>query len=621
MLQWRHRAVGNWLNAQNIKWQPPSARCAAHDSSTIRVIAIRLRFAMLTLAQATILAWMTVSVSAAPALGSHAVLEAVNVPHTWTASGVPKPDTKMRLQIGLKQQDMAGLEKRLLEISDHTHADYGQWLSKEDLAAYTSPSAETLRLVKRWLEEAGVAPSAIGQAQPDWLHADVDVATAEKLLGTQYSVYKNTKDASSPDIIRTSQYSVPKALHGHIDTIQPTTSFAHGVKASSSSITAGSDVSMAKRAAEADKCNDGIARIACVRKKYNVNYNATGKATIAIAGFIGEYVNNDDTAAFLKEYDPTNNNTVTIKLVADGQNNPDKPGTESSMDVQLALGLGHGNPVTFYSVDIKGQDDDANWGDQLLAFIQALTAETNPPSVASISYAADETGGSVEYMTRACNEFMKAGARGITVFGSSGDEGVGFGDCTSTPFQILFPASCPWMTTVGGTQWSADSSSESVWSNRHGGSGSGFSSIFAQPDWQAADVNAYIKSSVDPAYKGRYNASGRAYPDVALVADKVPYFLGGAAQSDGGGTSASSPFWAAAVSLINDYRATKGKPALGFFNKRLYTDKAVRAAMTDIVDGSNPSCKTAGFKATVGWDSASGLGVLNFGKLKDALST
>ncbi|CEJ82960.1 hypothetical protein VHEMI02997 [[Torrubiella] hemipterigena] len=589
----------------------------AHGFSTTHYICYPPTFVMLTLAQATILAWMTVSVSAAPALGSHAVLEAVNVPHTWTASGAPKPDTKMRLQIGLKQQDMAGLEKRLMEISDHTHADYGKWLSKEDMAAYTSPSAETLRLVKSWLEEAGVAPSAIGQAQPDWVHVDVDVATAEKLLGTQYSVYKNTKDTSSPDIIRTSQYSVPKALHGHIDTIQPTTSFAHGVKASRSIAAADADASITKRAAEADKCNDGVARLACMRKKYNVNYSATGKATIAIAGFIGQYINNDDTKVYLEEYDPTNNNTVAIKLVGEGENNPNQPGGEASMDVQLALGFGHGNPVTFYSVDTPAQGQGENWPDQLLAFIQALTAETNPPSTASISYAAGEAGGSVEYMTRACNEFMKAGARGITVFGSSGDDGVGSGDCSSRPFEVLFPASCPYMTSVGGTQWSADSSSEAVWPY----SGSGFSNVFAQPDWQAADVNAYIKNSVPSAYKGRYNASGRAYPDVALVADKVPYFLNGAAQSDGGGTSASSPFWAAAVSLINDYRATKGKPALGFLNKRLYTDKAVRAAMTDIVDGSNPSCKTAGFKATVGWDSASGFGVLNFGKLKDALST
>ncbi|CEJ89666.1 hypothetical protein VHEMI05494 [[Torrubiella] hemipterigena] len=115
-------------------------------------------------------------------------------------------------------------------------------------------------------------------------------------------------------------------------------------------------------------------------------------------------------------------------------------------------------------------------------------------------------------------------------------------------------------------------------------------------------------------------ANGRAYPDVALVATNIPFFVKGK-KVQSGGTSASGPMWAAVVSLINDYRATIGKPTLGFLNKRLYADKAVRAAMVDITAGSNPSCAVQGFNATVGWDSVTGLGVLDFGKLKAALST
>lgn len=133
-------------------------------------------------------------------------------------------------------------------------------------------------------------------------------------------------------------------------------------------------------------------------------------------------------------------------------------------------------------------------------------------------------------------------------------------------------------------------------------------------------MQAYIKKSVEPSYSDRYNANGRAYPDVALVSTKILFFSKGK-KVQSGGMSASGSMWAVAVSLINDCRASIGKPALGFLNKRLYADKAVRAAMVDITAGSNPSCTVQGFNATVGWDSVSGFGVLDFGKLKAPLST
>lgn len=38
-----------------------------------------------------------------------------------------------------------------------------------------------------------------------------------------------------------------------------------------------------------------------------------------------------------------------------------------------------------------------------------------------------------------------------------------------------------------------------------------------------------------------------------------------------GGTSAASPTFAGFVALLNDYRKSKGLPALGFLNPFLYT--------------------------------------------------
>lgn len=65
-------------------------------------------------------------------------------------------------------------------------------------------------------------------------------------------------------------------------------------------------------------------------------------------------------------------------------------------------------------------------------------------------------------MDRVCNEFMKAGAQGISVLFSTGDYGVSGinanNDC-SNGFYATWPPSCPYVTAVGGTEVSSPSAS------------------------------------------------------------------------------------------------------------------------------------------------------------------
>lgn len=204
---------------------------------------------------------------ARPALAGHtpaqfktsATLEQINIPADWVVVDVPQPESTILIQIGLKQKDMAGLQKRLMEISDYQHADYGKWLSKEQLEAYTSPADNTLQFVKSWLEVSGISSSAISQPTPDWLYVEVQVSTAEMLLNTEYRVYKN--NYSNQTLIRTLQYSVPQILLDHIDTIQPTTSFhmkpLRNLAKSSNTLVATEDCST-------------LTTVQCVRTKYKV---------------------------------------------------------------------------------------------------------------------------------------------------------------------------------------------------------------------------------------------------------------------------------------------------------------------------------------------------------------
>ena len=159
------------------------------------------------------------------------------------------------------------------------------------------------------------------------------------------------------------------------------------------------------------------------------------------------------------------------------------------------------------------------------------------------------------------------------------------------------------MTSVGGTQNSPETSA--------GLSGGGFSTIFARPSYQASAVTNYL-NRINPLYAGKFNAAGRAFPDVAAQAQNLEIVNGGNYEL-AYGTSAASPIFASAIALLNDQLIAAGKSPLGFLNPLLYANPG---ALNDIASGSNPGCGTNGFPALSGWDPVTGLGSPNYGALK-----
>lgn len=152
------------------------------------------------------------------------------------------------------------------------------------------------------------------------------------------------------------------------------------------------------------------------------------------------------------------------------------------------------------------------------------------------------------------------------------------------------------MLSVGGTvdpaeEWAAS------WS------GGGASNLFAVPTYQASAVANYY-DVLGRAMGGRYNASGRGYPDVSAIGTPISVIQGGAPVT-AFGTSASAPIWAAIVSLINDARRGAGLGRVGFIHPTLYDNAA---ALYDVQAGQNYGCGGTGFAASVGWDPVSGLG-------------
>lgn len=255
-----------------------------------------------------------------------------------------------------------------------------------------------------------------------------------------------------------------------------------------------------------------------------------------------------------------------------------------------------------------------NTNEPLLDLLKFLLAQDTLRQTLVIGYASDEQTAPEDYATKVCNLFAQLGSRGTTVVVSSGNAGVGAGDCKTNDgtnhvvFQPMFPASCPFVTAVGGTNGFTPEVADSS-------SGGGFSRYFIQSSYQTMAVSAYIARQAH-ANAGLFTPRGRAYPDVAALASEYQVVERGqvVTVSD---TAASATVFAGVVSLLNDAHLAGGKSSLGFLNPLLYSKLA--SGLNDVVQGNNPGCGTNGFAAGPGWDPVTGLGTPNFSKLIAAL--
>ena len=229
--------------------------------------------------------------------------------------------------------------------------------------------------------------------------------------------------------------------------------------------------------------------------------------------------------------------------------------------------------------------------------------------------------------------FEEAAAQGQTVISAAGD--TGSDDCSGTPFgsstavrpylSVDDPASQPYVLGVGGTSLldTANPPSQTVWNhgNDWGGGGGGVSSTWPIPSWQSGS-----------GVPGVATSGGREVPDVSASADEwrgVTVYSaafgssgGGAASgwSTIGGTSSAAPIWAAVLADVAasggtcaSLPVTAGGPDLGFVPPELYALAASPASyaqsFSDVTVGNNDVFGLGlGYRATTGYDLASGLG-------------
>jgi tripeptidyl-peptidase-1 len=479
----------------------------------------------------------------------------------------------------------------------------------------TAPKEESVTLVKDWLERE--ISSAKVSVTGDYFTVEGTVNAIEKLLKTKYSTFVN--EETKAKTLRTLEYSLPAALVGHVDMVQPTTYF--GVKQFRSTISEHHAIED-----EADFHTDAVQAVTgctgtritptCLANLYNFK-NAKNETAglLGVAGFLEEYAIKADFTTFLNSYAYFSNKAKSFTCTGvNGGICPTSPaGIEANLDVQYAGSISSSVPMTYYSTAGRGQwiGSGTNTNEPYLEFLTYLLAlpAASLPNTLSISYGDDETTVPLSYATNGCNLFSQLGARGVSILISSGDSGVGT-TCKvngKTSFTTAFPASCPWVTTVGGT---TGNSPENAWSS----GGGGFSEVFGRPDYQNATVNNWLTTDTTHTAVTKYfNASGRAYPDISAQATNFVIIGSGSAQSVSG-TSCSAPTTAGIFQLLNSARIASGKKGLGFLNPWLYNTAST--GFTDIKTGKIGGCSGVisggGFSAVAGWDPATGLGTPNY---------
>ncbi|KAH9059864.1 subtilisin-like protein [Lactarius vividus] len=563
------------------------------------------------------------------------------IPDHWETLGHPAAGTTIDLHIALQPQHKNAVLDALYEVSSPRSPKYGAHLSREQLADIVAPHPDTLALVNSWLNHHGVRPSSVSQSHGGgWLTvADVSMSQANNILSASYQLYRHTK--TNETVIRTISYGLPVELHSHIKTVAPTTYFnsprmlRHTPRLRRQ---AGTMAASAKAASvdlgRGQSPRDGIEPVApsFVRWAYNtLGYvpAATDRNKLGVAGFVGDSPSPDDLEQFMTEYrtDGADTATFNVVLINGGVFDPNTPSMEGNIDIQYTEAMAFPTPITYYSTGgASGTDPYLRW----LNFMLGLEDNELPRTV-STSYGGLEDTMPQDFAESTCELYAQLGVRGVSLLFSTGDYGVGQ-DCIdrsgNVRFRVVFPASCPWVTSVGGTMDYPEVAASL--------SGGGFSNYFSRPAYQDGAVPTYLEN-LGSRYDGLYNANGRGIPDISAQAHKC-VFIHREEEYTGHGTSFAVPVrlplpvsalsmvtWltgnvqiaAGIVSLLNDYRLSKGETPLGFLNYWLYDYRIADLGLNDITSGSNPGCDTDGFSAGPGWDPVTGLGTPDFSELEE----
>jgi len=524
----------------------------------------------------------------------------------WKKLDRAEPTAQLEMTVALTLRNVDILEDRLLAAATPGNPEYGHWMTKEEVEELTSPDQNAIEAVLDWFG-----------AKPEHYHSGgfirrvVSVSEAETLLNSNYYVFEHT---SGRQVIRMiSSYSVSGSVASHISFLTPSIR----LPARSEMEPQVQYVEIPSDPGNGDpKKGDPIdAELNSAPFYLRTLYNVTDQGSFegnkqAVAEFLTQIFSQRDQNTFYNRFYPEGRGTE-IKICGRTTKQVGYySGIETMLDTEYITVTGTGIETENWSY----MYEESITSLQTCPFIDWIldvgdTDDAVVPKVFSVSYGEDETDLGPSYAIRLNTEFMKAGARGISILFASGDSG---SNCEGGTFVPGFPGGLPFVTSVGATRGSSEIT---TW---HLSSG-GFSNYFGRPSWQDAYVSKYLELDgvMEMAEQYGVNTNGRAFPDVSAMGVGYPVVCTGVAYLVSG-TSCASPTFAGIIALLNDHRLKNGKTTLGFLNPWLYSSE-VSETLVDVYEDYSTGCSSDGWTATGGWDAVTGLGYPNYGALRDLL--
>jgi len=531
-----------------------------------------------------------------------------SVPAVWTLGARAHKSKTMTVHAMLKHnaEDVAKLEEILMQVSDPRSDSYGKHLSLEEVGKVTPIPSSRLAAVKKFF--AGAISSKL-TPNKDILTAVLQVEDVERMFSTK--IHSFTHENGNKILRAVGGYSLPADVAESVYVV------ADVINLPAFPLVLKSDAVPA--APKADSWPNECAPLRCenfvtpnvLKSRYSINSDGKAVAgnSMAVAEFQGQYFKPAD----IKLFGDSCGVDVAVDTIIGGDEN--KAGIESELDIEYIRGVSPNVPLTvIYADDFS-----------LVNWMININSRNDAELVHSLSYGNDEKQQiSTEYMFSTNVQFMKAGARGLSILCASGDQGVcgreGCGFRNNKRFKPDFPGGSPYITAVGGTDFVTQSTigEEKAWV----AGGGGFSDTFAIPDWQKEAVQAYKANPLaNLPEQSVWNNTGRGYPDVSALGGQVnPYCVVSKGKAEGvAGTSASCPVFAGVVARLNEIRLSNSKASMGFLNPFIYQNLD---AFNDVTEGCNSggSNNKLCFQAVKGWDAATGAGTPNLKKLAERVN-
>ncbi|MGH9610022.1 MAG: S53 family peptidase, partial [Bryobacteraceae bacterium] len=544
------------------------------------------------------------------------------------------------LHLAMTSAQKSDLQTLLQAQQTRGSGQYHHWLTPEQFADRFGANKSDIQKIGAWLESQGFSDVEASRSRT----AISFSGTAEQVQEAFGTTLHRIEVNGTVHYANLKNPVLPAALKGMVEGIRGLNNFhpkPHAIrKRAGFRPRFTSSISGATYLTPAD-----FATIYDINPIYNSGLDGTGE-TIAVAG--QSDIQLSDIAAFRSAAGlPANDPQVVLAGKDPGTNSGDQ--SESELDLEWAGGIAKNAHVVF-----------VNSTDAFTSVNYAI--DNNLGDVLVITYGACESSVGTAEIDSLNAEFEQANVLGITVVAASGDDGAA--DCDegtdSTPPSVAtqglavdFPASSPYVTAVGGTEfnegsgtyWQPQSTTdilssalsyipEMAWNDttadgQLAATGGGVSSDNAKPSWQAGsgvpadglrDVPD-IAFTASPDHDGYLVCSG----DGASGSKSVPDCTNGfrAANQDldvVGGTSAPVPAFAGIVALLDQQSGRQGNVDANLYSlASLSTD-----VFHDITQGTNivpcqagsTDCPTTGpvqigYSAGPGYDLVTGLGSID----------